>query len=159
VATGDSAVAAAGKRPQRIGDFENDVTSLRTYLQGGEVRVGKQSSRIEWADRFSFEPPPIEMVCSGPRAITVAAHLADRISLGIGTNPERARWALSVVDEVLSRTGRERDSIRIGMSAPVAVTTDRPSGRAAIRTRVAAWAHMSSGRGMDLSAQPEILQR
>ena len=49
--------------------------------------------------------------------------------------------------------------MRIGLFAPLAVTADRVTGRTAMQTRFAAWAHMSSGRGMDLSQQPEILRR
>ena len=55
--------------------------------------------------------------------------------------------------------GRDRDDLRIGIFAPLAVTSDRATGRAAIRTRVAAWAHMASGPGTDLSQQPDILRR
>jgi 5,10-methylenetetrahydromethanopterin reductase len=159
IASGDSAAAAAGRRPQRIAPFERNLAMLRTYLHRGEVEFGDRSSRIEWVKELSFEPPPIQMACSGPKAIALAARLADRICLGIGTNPERVGWALRLIDDELSRHGRERDDLRIGLFAPVALTSDRVSGRAAIRTRVSAWAHMSSGRGIDLSQQPEILRR
>jgi alkanesulfonate monooxygenase SsuD/methylene tetrahydromethanopterin reductase-like flavin-dependent oxidoreductase (luciferase family) len=159
VASGDSAAAAAGRSPQRIAAFERDLGLLRTYLHRGEAVLGKRTSRINWAEDLSYDPPPIQMVCSGPRAIALAGRLADRICLGIGTNPERVTWALQIIDEALAGSGRDRDSVRVGVFAPLAVTADRASGRAAIRTRVAAWAHMSSGRGNDLSQQPEILRR
>ena len=159
VASGDSAVAAAGRAPQRHDALDRDVRMLRTYLHGGDVAVGERTSRLEWADDLSYEPVPIQMVCSGPKAIALAARVTDRICLGIGTNPERVAWALQIIDEGLHESGRDRDDIRIGLFAPLAVTDDRVAGRAAIRTRVAAWAHMSSGPGIDLSEQPEILRR
>jgi 5,10-methylenetetrahydromethanopterin reductase len=99
------------------------------------------------------------MACSGPRSIDLAGRLSDRVYLGIGTNPERVAWALRIIDDAVAHSGRERNSVRVGLFAPLAITKDRPSGRAAIRTRVAAWAHMCSGRGTDLSQQPEILRR
>ena len=159
VASGDSAVAAAGRAPQKHDGLDRDVRMLRTYLHGGDVAVGERTSRLEWADDLSYEPVPIQMVCSGPKAIALAGRVTDRICLGIGTNPERVAWALRIIDEALHESGRDRDDIRIGLFAPLAVTDDRVTGRAAIRTRVAAWAHMSSGRGIDLSEQPEILRR
>ena len=159
VASGDSTVAAAGRTPQRHEALDRDVRMLRTYLHGSDVAVGERTSRLEWADDLSYEPVPIQMVCSGPKAIALAAHVTDRICLGIGTNPQRVAWALRIVEEALHESGRDRDDVRIGLFAPLAVTADRVTGRAAIRTRVAAWAHMSSGRGMDLSQQPEILRR
>lgn len=159
VASGDSAVAAAGRAPQRHDALDRDVRMLRTYLHGGDVAVGERTSRLEWADDISYEPVPIQMVCSGPKAIALAGRVTDRICLGVGTNPQRVAWALRIVEEALHESDRDRDDVRIGLFAPLAVTDDRVTGRAAIRTRVAAWAHMSSGRGMDLSQQPEILRR
>jgi 5,10-methylenetetrahydromethanopterin reductase len=159
VACGDSAVAAAGRAPQRIAAFERDVRKLRRYLHGDEVIFGHRSSRLEWASSVSYDPVPIHMACSGPKAIALAARLADRICLGVGTNPARVAWALEIIDKELLDIGRDRHDVRIGIFAPLAVTADRATGRAAIRTRVAAWAHMSSGRGIDLSQQPDILRR
>jgi 5,10-methylenetetrahydromethanopterin reductase len=159
VAAGDSAVAAAGLKPQRIADMERDIVRLRTYLERGEVRHGDQTSRLEWADVLGWEPIPIQMVCSGPRSIALAARHADRICLGVGCNPERVAWALEIIDTVIEAGGRNREDIRVGLFAPMALTADRASGRALIRTRVAAWAHMQSGKGVDLSLQPEILRK
>jgi 5,10-methylenetetrahydromethanopterin reductase len=158
VASGDSAAAAAGARPQRLADMKRDLGYLRTYLEGGEVVYSSgKTSRLEWADELSWEHLPIQMACSGPRSIELAARLADRICLGIGTNLERVAWALKIIDEGLQSSGRDREAIRVGVFAPLAITRDRASGRAEIRTRVSAWAHMQSGG--DLSQQPEILRR
>jgi 5,10-methylenetetrahydromethanopterin reductase len=159
VASGDSAVAAAGQAPQRIRAFERDLNILRAYLHGAEADLGGHPSRVVWTESFRFEPPPIEMACSGPRAIDLAARLADRVSLGLGAHPDRIAWALRIVDEALAKAGRDRDSIRVGMSVPLAITETRSEGKATIRTRVAPWAHMSSGKGINLSDQPEILRR
>lgn len=159
IAAGDSAAAAAGRTPQRIAPFERDLDRLRTYLHGGTVSFGERSSRIEWAKDLAYDPPPIQMACSGPKAIALAARLADRICLGVGTNVERVGWALRIIDQELSKQGRGRDELRVGLFAPISVTGDRASGRASIRTRVSAWAHMSSGKGIDLAEQPEILRR
>jgi 5,10-methylenetetrahydromethanopterin reductase len=158
VASGDSAVAAAGRRRQGITDMERDVGYLRTYLDNGVVKYpNAQTSRLEWADRLSWEQIPLQMACSGPRSIAVAARLADRICLGVGTNNERVAWALDIVDENLRGSGRRRDDVRVGLFAPLAITRDRAQGRAVIRTRVSAFAHMQSGG--DLSQQPEILRK
>src|SRR5581483_2434162 len=100
-----------------------------------------------------------QRIAAMARAIALAARLADRIYLGIGTNPERMAWALRIIDDAAAEAGSDRGELRVGAFAPLAITRDRPSGRASIRTRVAAWAHMCSGRGTDLSQQPEILRR
>jgi 5,10-methylenetetrahydromethanopterin reductase len=158
VATGDSAVAAAGRSRQRLDNFARDVGYLRTYLDKGVVEYpnGKQS-RLEWADDLEWDHLPIQMACSGPGSIALAARVADRICVSIGTNNEWVGWALDIVDANLAASGRTRDDLRIGLFAPLAITSDRASGRASIRTRVSAYAHMQSGG--DLSRQPEILRR
>jgi 5,10-methylenetetrahydromethanopterin reductase len=159
VAAGDSAVAAAGKKPQRIADMERDIGYLKTYLAGAEVDLDGRTSRLEWSDVLTWQPIPIQMACSGPRSIALAARVADRICLGVGSNVDRLAWAMSIIEEQLEAAGRDRNSVRIGIFAPLAITDDRAGGRATIRTRVAAWAHMQSGKGVDLSQQPEILRK
>ncbi len=159
LAAGDSAVAAAGLKPQRIADMERDVKILKTYLVRGEVDFGDRTTRLEWADGLEWDPIPIQICCSGPRSLAMAARHADRICIGVGCNKERLAWALGVIDEELAAIGRDRRSLRIGMFVPLAVSDDRASGRAMLRPRVAAWAHMQSGKGVDLSLQPEILRK
>ena len=145
-------------RPQRIDDMARDLRYLRTFLDGGEVEYpnGKKS-HLEWAEDLKWDLVPIQMACSGPRAVALAARIANRICLGIGTNVEWVARTLAIIDEGLADSGRNRDDIRIGLWAPLAITADRATGRAEIRTRVSAFAHMQSGG--DLSHQPEILRR
>jgi 5,10-methylenetetrahydromethanopterin reductase len=159
VASGDSAVAVVGKRPQPIKELERDLGFLHAYLHRQDVTFGDLTSRLEWAADLAFDPVPIQMVCSGPRAIAVAARRADRIGLSVGANPDRITWALKIVDEALEEAGRSRDDVSIGAFLPVAITRDRATGREAIRPRTAGWAHMSSFKGNDLSQQPEIMRR
>ena len=170
IARGDSAVALAGLKPQRNDDLARDLDIVRRYLARETVFFGDRESRLEWlgperpsaergADEQPYAPTPIELVCSGPRSIALAATCADRIGLSIGANPERMRWALSIIDAALDVAGRSRSDVRIGMYVPVAVADTRDEGRAAIKYRVAGWAHMSSFAGNDLAAQPEIMRR
>lgn len=158
IARGDSAVALAGRRPQRQADLERDLGILRRYLARQTVEFPERESRLEWIGDLPYAPVPIELVCSGPRAIALAASRADRVGLSVGGNPDHVRWALGVIDRALAESGRSRADVRIGVYLPVALTRDRASGRAALRQRVAGWAHMSSFPGIDLSRQPPILR-
>ncbi len=159
VARGDSAVALAGRRPQRHADLARDVMLVRRYLDRETVTFGGRESRLEWIGEQPYTPVPVEMVCSGPRAIALAATTADRIGLSVGANPDRIRWALAIIDAALADAGRTRDDVRIGAYVPVAVADTRAAGRDAIRFRVAGWAHMSSFPGNDLDEQPAIMRR
>lgn len=159
IARGDSAVALAGRRPQRHDDLARDIGLVRRYLNRETVQFASRESRLEWIGDLPYSPVPLEMVCSGPRAIALAAVAADRIGLSVGASPERIRWALGIIDAALASVGRTRADVRIGAYVPVAIADTREAGRAEIRYRVAGWAHMSSFPGNDLDAQPEIMRR
>ena len=159
IARGDSAGALAGRSPQRHADMSRDLDFLRAYLKRETVTFGDRESRLDWIGDLPYSPVPIGLVCSGPRAIALAAEKADRIGLSVGGSPERIRWALNCVDEALSAARRTRDEVRIGAFVPLAITDNRATAPAALRPRIAGWAHMSSFRGIDLSTQPEIMRR
>jgi 5,10-methylenetetrahydromethanopterin reductase len=159
IARGDSAVALAGRPPQRHAELARDLDLVRRYLSRETVHFGDRESRLEWLGENRYTATPIEMVCSGPRSIALAATSADRIGLSVGANPARMKWALAIIDAALDAAGRSRADVRIGAYVPVAVTDTRDAGRSEIKYRVAGWAHMSSFAGNDLAAQPEIMRR
>jgi 5,10-methylenetetrahydromethanopterin reductase len=154
IARGDSAVAMAGRPPQRQDALERDLTLLRRYLDRETIDFGTRQSSLVWLGDLPYTPVPIEVVCSGPKAIELAARVADRIGLSVGYSPERIDWAMRIIEAALDDAGRRRDDVRVGVFGPLAVTVDRASARGVLRTRVAPWAHMSSFRGNDLSQQP-----
>ncbi|MCH2173015.1 LLM class flavin-dependent oxidoreductase [Myxococcota bacterium] len=159
IARGDSAVALAGRPPQRQADLSRDLEILGQYLKRETVTFGDRNSRLDWIGDLPYTPVPIDMVCSGPKAIALAATKADRIGLSVGGSRERIRWAIEIVERSLAEAGRTRDDVRVGAFIPIAITNDRSDAPAALRPRVAGWAHMSSFPGIQLSAQPEIMRR
>ncbi len=161
IARGDSAVAMAGKRPQRQADLARDLDLLQTYLRRETVDWGGRTSGLDWITHggFPYERVPVEMVCSGPKSIAFAAQHVDRVGLSVGGSVERIRWALDVIESALAEANRRRADIRVGAFIPIAMTADRASAPAALRSRVAGWAHMSSFPGHDLSVQPPNMRR
>jgi 5,10-methylenetetrahydromethanopterin reductase len=158
VGKGDSAVGVIGREPQRHAEFVEDAKLLRGYLRGETVKLGDFDSRLQWLDGFDFEPVPIEIMASGPRMIRAAAAIADRITLAVGTAPERIAWALDLIDEGLADAGRTRSDIGIGAYVPVALEDD--PGRAVdwLKIRVKSSVHMASLGGAKLDEQPERLR-
>ena len=159
IARGDSAVAMAGRAPQRQAELVRDLERLRTYLARGTVKLPERESRLEWLGELEYERVPIELVCSGPRTIALAARVADRVGLSVGGHPERIRWAIRIIEQALAEAGRSREELTVVAFVPLAVGDDRASARAALKSRVSGWAHMSSFRGIDLEQQPPILRR
>lgn len=158
IATGDSALGVIGRRPQGLAEFAEDARALRAYLHGETVMAGGWESRIEWLPHPRVSAVPIEMMCSGPRAITVAAAIADRVTLTVGAAPERIGWALDVLDAGLETAGRTRGDIEIGAYVGLTVDDDPAGAAETLRVRVKGIAHMASLPGISLSAQPARLR-
>jgi alkanesulfonate monooxygenase SsuD/methylene tetrahydromethanopterin reductase-like flavin-dependent oxidoreductase (luciferase family) len=97
-------------------------------------------------------------MCSGPKAIGIAARLADRVTLTVGAGPDRVAWALGVLDEGLAAAGRSRSDIEVGAYVGVTVDDDRARAVERLRVRVKGIAHMASMPGVNLEAQPERLR-
>jgi 5,10-methylenetetrahydromethanopterin reductase len=131
---------------------------LRGYLRGETVPAGDWDSRIEWLDGVDYEPVPLEIMCSGPKAIAVAASVADRVTLTVGAAPERVGWALDVLDEGLAAAGRSRDQVEVGAYVGVTVEDDPALAIEQLRIRVKGIAHMAALPGIDLERQPEALR-
>jgi 5,10-methylenetetrahydromethanopterin reductase len=158
VGKGDSALGVVGLGPQRHDEFVEKTTMLRAFLRGETIRLGDYDSRLQWLDGRDFSPVPLELMGSGPRMLRTAAGLADRVTLAVGTAPERIAWALERIDEGLEAAGRSRDEIRIGAYVPIALDDDPRLAAERLRVRVKGAAHMASLRGTDFDAQPEKLR-
>ena len=116
IARGDSAVALAGRRPQKQVELERDLGLLSTYLSREQVEFPERSSALQWIGDLPYQRVPVEVVCSGPRAIALAARCADRIGLSVGAHPDRIRWALEIIQAALEECGRTRASVHVGAS-------------------------------------------
>jgi 5,10-methylenetetrahydromethanopterin reductase len=159
IATGDSALGVIGRRPQRLAQFAQDAATLRAYLRGETVDADGFSSRIEWLDTVDYTPVPVEVMCSGPKTIAVAAAVADRVTLTVGAAPERITWALGELDAGLAAAGRSRGDIEVGAYVGVVVDDRRDRAIERLRVRVKGVAHMASLPGIDLDQQPERLRQ
>jgi 5,10-methylenetetrahydromethanopterin reductase len=159
IARGDSALKVLGQPPQAFKPWVEAIELLRSYLHGGGLPVDDWTSPIRWlADRP--EPPvPLEVMCSGPRAIRVAAGLADRVTITVGANPERVRWAMDLLDEALEAAGRTRADVQVGTYVPVAIEDDPEAAAEKLRIRVKGPMHMAAVPGADLAGQPEAVRQ
>jgi 5,10-methylenetetrahydromethanopterin reductase len=160
IGKGDSAVAVIGRGPQRMDEFVENAKLLRAYLRGETTRLGEYDSRLEWlAGRDDYEPVPVEIMTSSPKTIRAAAAIADRITLQVGTAPERLDWALDLVDQGLADAGRTRADVQLGLSTPMSIGDDRAEAAERLSRGLAPAIHMASFPGHDLDTQPEILRR
>lgn len=115
--SGDSALAATGRRPPlALADFEREIRLVRAYLRGEEVERNGTRSRLHWLTR---ELPAVEVDVSatGPRTIATAARAADRVTFNVGAAPDRIAWASELACA-------ERSEVRRGAWITIAVGDD-----------------------------------
>jgi 5,10-methylenetetrahydromethanopterin reductase len=117
VGRGYSALALLGMAPAPVAAFGEYLELVRAYLRGESVpmkRVAEiagrpagagpipatapEESGLAWlAGRFDGRPAvPVFAVASGPRVIRAAAEQADRVTLAVGADPARLKWAVDI---------------------------------------------------------------
>jgi 5,10-methylenetetrahydromethanopterin reductase len=144
IGRGDTALFHLGHKPMPTAEFFRRVTDLQTYLSKGTVDCDGHPSRLRWLDRARQPKVMVDVASSGPKVIAFAARTAERVTLAVGADPARVKWAID-----LARAEPPTRSVAPSMGAYVTVGChpDRATARGLIRGSVAAFAHFSSMPG------------
>jgi 5,10-methylenetetrahydromethanopterin reductase len=142
IGRGDSSLAYLGLAPAPLSQLRDYVEIVRTYLRGDGVPMSRvtgaaahtlgkhfplgtapSESRLKWLPRDAAEAPvPVWIAASGPKVISTAAEIADRVTLAVGADPVRLRWAI--------RTARSvRADVKIAAYVNVVVNEDPERAR------------------------------
>jgi 5,10-methylenetetrahydromethanopterin reductase len=111
---GDSSAAHIGRRQANTRELREYALAIQSYVRGGDVMIGDKLTTMRWIEPGDMPPVPVDIACTGPRTIRMAADVADRISFAVGSVPERIDWALDVLNQRLAETGRDRSEISVG---------------------------------------------
>jgi 5,10-methylenetetrahydromethanopterin reductase len=157
IGRGDTALFHLGRKPMPTAEFFRRVTDLQIYLSKGTVDCDGRPSRLRWLDRARQPKVMLDVASSGPKVIAFAARTAERVTLAIGADPARVKWAVDLVRSESPRVrgaGAPGDTASIGAYLTVGCHPDRATARELIRGGVAAFAHFSSmpgstGAGLD----------
>ena len=77
----------------------------------------------------------------------MAARTADRITLAVGADPERLRWAIDVARTARRQEGLDPDGLDLGAYVPLVVHDDRARARTLVSGGVASFARFSVMHG------------
>ena len=138
--------------------YANYVHQVQTYLDGGEVEQNGFPSIIRWLEEYALPKVPLDMACTGPKSISLAAATAERVTFAVGAAPERVRWALEIARSAAAKAGRDPEKIQFGAYINAVALPDRDAARQAIRGVVATFAHFSGGTGTLFEEQPALLR-
>jgi 5,10-methylenetetrahydromethanopterin reductase len=154
IGRGDTALFHLGMPPMPVRDFIEHTERLQSYLAGGVVDCGGRPSRIEWLDHARHPKVPLDVAASGPRVIAFGGRVAERVTLGVGADPERVAWAIDLARKAAAGAGRTDGGPALGAYVNVGCHPDPDVGRELIRGSVSAFAHFSAmpgstGAGLD----------
>ncbi len=124
IGRGDSSAAHIGRRNATTAELRAYVEQVRGYLRGETVMRGETASRMRWLEPGELPAVPLDLACTGPATIRMAADVADRISFAVGSAPERIEWALHTLNVRLKETGRDRSTLRVGAFINLVCDTD-----------------------------------
>jgi 5,10-methylenetetrahydromethanopterin reductase len=114
IGRGDSSAAHIGRKNATTLELRTYIERLRSYMRGEEVMLGETASALRWLSTEDVPPAPVDVACTGPKTIQMAAEVADRVTFAVGSAPERVKWALQTLHDHLDVIGRDRASIKVG---------------------------------------------
>ena len=158
IGRGDSSAAHIGRRNATTAELRDYIGMVRGYLNGEGVPRGDASSRMRWIQPGELATVPIDVACTGPATIRMAADVADRVTFAVGCAPERIEWALATLNGRLAETGRDRATLSVG--AYVNLVCDPDERRAINLGRMIAGmvAHFAGMKDAPVAHLPERLR-
>ncbi len=162
IGRGDSSAAHVGRANATTAQLRTCVLDLRAYIAGEPVQRGTTSSQLRWVAPTELPRPPapvpMDIACTGPKTIRMAADVADRITFAVGGAPERIAWALKILHERLAETGRDRRTLRVGAYVNLICDEDEQRAINLGRTISGLIAHFTGMKGAPVEQLPPQLK-
>lgn len=147
VGRGDTALFHLGRKPMPVDRFAERLRAVQSYLAGDTIDAEGYPSRLHWLDRVdpaAVPKVPLDVACSGPRMLALAAAVAEHVTLAVGADDQRVAWAIDVARKAAADAGRDPATISFGAYLNVGCHPDLDVARGLIAGGVAAFAHFSA---------------
>lgn len=158
IGRGDSAAAHIGQRQANTKELRECITAIQAYVRGDIVELNGYPSRMRWLDPEVVPPVPVDVACTGPKTIRMAADVADRVSFAVGSAASQIRWALDTLNQRLAETGRSRDSIQVGAYINLVCDPDEQRALKLARTVAGLVAHFAGMKNAPVDHLPPELK-
>ena len=156
---GDSSAAHIGRRQATTEEVRKYTQDVQTYLRGDIVHINGTESKMRWIDPELIPPAPVDIACTGPKTIRMAADVAERVSFAVGSAPERLEWALNVFNERLEETGRPREDVQVGAYVNLVCDPDENRAIKVAKTVAGLVAHFTGMKHAPVDHLPPQLKR
>jgi 5,10-methylenetetrahydromethanopterin reductase len=132
VGRGDSSLAHVGLAPAPPATLERFLARVQGYLRGEAVpfdddeRVGKRriedlglagepaESRLLWLDPATTRKVPVDVAATGPKVISLAARIAERLTFAVGADVRRLTWAMTTARQAREDAGLDPADLSFG---------------------------------------------
>ena len=136
IGTGYTSASTIGRKPATLADMRACVGAVKTLLAGQAVDFSGTPGRLGYA---AGRPIPVLMAASGPKAIEVAAEIADGVMLLVGFNRGIIERALDHLDRGAKRAGRRVEDLEIIWAARTGMASTTAEARRQARPIAVHW--------------------
>ena len=165
IGRGDSSLAFLGFAPAPVARFERYLTQLQSYLAGDAVpfdapdqhgltsaaKLGldalPEKSALAWLPATGQPKVPVDVACTGPRVISLAARHADRLTFAVGAEPERVQWAVETARRARTEAGGDPSTLSLGAWVNIAPHEDIDVSRRLVAGGLSAFGRISALHG------------
>lgn len=154
ISRGDSSLASIGRGRATLDELGRYVDVLQSYLGGHSIETDGHESRLEWLIGLDLPKVPVDVVATGPRAISLAATRADRVTFAVGASPERIRWAIDLAREARTAAGLSLETLQAGACVVAATAPSTADARDLVRANVGIFARFT-GQAAAAAGAPE----
>ncbi|MFE6924070.1 TIGR03842 family LLM class F420-dependent oxidoreductase [Nocardia sp. NPDC057663] len=121
IGRGDSAVRVGGGKPTTLAVLRESVHVIRELANSRPVEYNGSTLQFPWSTGSALE---VWVAAYGPKALALAGEVADGYILQLA-DLDIAEWMIGTVRSAAKAAGRDPDSIKICVAAPMYIGTDR----------------------------------
>ncbi len=154
IGRGDSSVRSIGRPLMPLGDFRKALEQIQALLRGDPVAFGESHTtddvransagvgpgsaraRMAWLQTYGLRKVPVSVSATGPKTIEIGAVVADRLTLSLGADLERLRWAIDLARSTRQAAGLDPRGLSIGAYVNATVHPDPERARELVRPRL-----------------------
>jgi alkanesulfonate monooxygenase SsuD/methylene tetrahydromethanopterin reductase-like flavin-dependent oxidoreductase (luciferase family) len=121
IGRGDSALRMLGRAPASLAEVEAAIGLIRGLVEGRRVAVAAGELELSYAPGHAL---PVWLAGYGPRALELAARVADGVIIQVG-DPELVAWFVQQLRAAEAEAGRTRGRVRVMVAASTTMGDDQ----------------------------------
>lgn len=136
IGTGYTSASTIGRKPATLAEMRACIKAVKALLAGESLDFNGTPGRLAYA---SGRRIPVLMAASGPKALEVAAEVADGVMILVGLNQGIVKTALDHVERGAKRGGRRLEDLEIIWAARTGTATTTEEARRLARPIAVHW--------------------